>query len=233
MTTTTTLVSPLRYDSSHDVRMRLMGTFIKIDDEPYYVLRTFDDLSMSVVPLSELTVSAMVDGLSNKSIQIHSSDVRIDLSSIPIGYLPDTKIATYFYRTPRNSQRQGLVLENLGSFTLKKNGEQWGGGLGLKGNEDLKDLYKMIQNKFIGFQECMKLLDNKDVHSVPFDRDWAVSRLKRGFGIYHKTIPVALFDPDKSKILFRSGGLTKTRLSKLNHLLYRDSFFNQYSITEA
>lgn len=83
-----------RYDIPGDAQRRLNGTFIKFEGEPVYVLA--EGMLLTARKSSGLT------------FVVSANDKRLDISSLPLGFINTQRGAQYVSRWPRRQQIQGI-----------------------------------------------------------------------------------------------------------------------------
>lgn len=214
------LLSPKRYDSVHDVKMRLQGTWLKYRDRIIYCLGVNEDLSIRCV-----------DYLSSTELVIHSSDKHLDISTLPVGWINFRNQAPLFTaRRPTQSQKQGLCARSLYCWRpSEKGGGQEFTGLDLEMEYGVKDFAECLG----GTYPTLRSLLGKEQTSGAFSRDWAIFYRKPGlYGLYHKVQPVGVINTVNHSILFTPGGLSKVRQAQLNQELNVRTKGTVYHVTE-
>lgn len=102
------LVRPLRYESYADVNLRLDSTYVRYKNVPYYCKARADSAGDLHVMLTGL--SPDVD-----PVVVHSSSVHLDISSMPLGFVPHAGryVSCVVEREPVRRQKQGISVTNL------------------------------------------------------------------------------------------------------------------------
>lgn len=201
----------IRYNSVEDLSMRLKNTIVRYRGEPVFIDKVTPDLDVRVVKLLDRFRTSYVD----------SSHEDLDISSPPLGFMNNVNEAGYIFRTPRNTQKQGVVPSNL-TVMLINNGRSYREGIGWETIEDLIPIGQSIAGIYPSFEEVVDMVSkprpNRNV-SQAFSRDWAMVSRHGFMGVYHKTIPVALYYPAERRFTFKAGALTKTRMLSLRNQL--------------
>lgn len=214
------LLKEFRYNNENDVTMRLKGSIVRYRGRPVYVGSTHGSYDILVTDLGTL-----------EDRVIHSSDVDLDISSVPVGWCNSTKGLQYLMRTAKNSQKQGVVPQSLTSF-MPLNGGQLD-HFHFQGVEQLKPLARMINNDYPSVGQAIF------PQGGAFDREWALWNPTwrtnvAYFTLYHKTIPVGTYYSKTRLFFFRKGRLTKVRRHSLESILHNhvNSKEGSYAIQE-
>lgn len=94
------LEEQLRYDNDNDIVSRLVGTIIRYKNNPFLV--------QGVQPEYPLHIFGR-DISTNKVIEsIHTSDVELDISSPPLGYVNTRSECAFVSRSPARRWKQGV-----------------------------------------------------------------------------------------------------------------------------
>lgn len=93
------LEASLRYDRDEDVQARLSGTIVRYQGNPIFI-----DAVNVRNPLHVLAH----DCITKVKFDIHSSDVELDISSPPLGYVNTEDNCTYLTRVPARRFKQGV-----------------------------------------------------------------------------------------------------------------------------
>lgn len=206
------ITNPLRYDNPHDVGMRLKGTIIRYKNRPVYVSSVHETLEIDLEPLLPYP---------GNRFTVHSSDIDLDVSSVPLGWTNLNEHTLYLMRAAKNSQKQGVDPRSLTYFDARPNAY---GGVSDRFRwetmDELCQIGKSMEGELPSFKECL-IFARK---GVAFHIHWALfdfttARTQKFFTLYHKTTPVALVNPKNRTILFRKGRLTKTRRMELQEIL--------------
>lgn len=162
----TTLTDPLRYDRGSDVIMRLHDTVIRYRGKPVHVKA-----------LSEESLFVKIKYLDKNKFEtehVHSSDIDLDISSPPLGYLNANRYAFYVSRIPTRKQKQGFCTEVSNYFVESINGHN---ELNVTKYFYDKPLYDTITNHYpTGPQALEIILSKKDINSIAFHRKFALLR---------------------------------------------------------
>lgn len=98
------LTEPLRYESSDDVKMRLDSTYLRYKSTVYWC-RWYDGLAVK-----------LSDNDGRNALVVHSSNEQLDVSSIPLGFLPFPPGNTppvVARRHPVRKYKQGIAVNNV------------------------------------------------------------------------------------------------------------------------
>lgn len=153
----------LRYDTAHDVRMRLHGSVCMYKNVPVWVIHDGTDT---------LDVT-LRDVRTNKDmVRISSSDPDLDISSVPLGYALSTKKYTpiYYFRTPARQQKQGVAPENVHSIIESWETIHTNRGLGIEGAL----LADLIEGKYPPVDQIEKILSTR--YGCSFHREYCIVR---------------------------------------------------------
>jgi hypothetical protein len=162
------LTSPLRYDSAEDVKMRLDGTYLMYKGE---IVRCnwYNNLKIYVTGIA-----------ANSSIPpetiIHSSNIDLDVSSLPLGYLVYEGNAwpTIARRAPLRKYKQGICSQNV-FFEDYTKGKQF-----LEGAFGTSAFHNMLMGKYSSFEKAMSIVSKTgfEILSCPISRDFCVFKDK-------------------------------------------------------
>lgn len=124
-----------RYETPHDVHMRLHHTICLWEGLPVWVRHEDDSLNVSLYGVrSDDVIASNVD----------SSDPRLDITSVPLGYTISTKKSPlYVYRLPLRQQKQGVCNDNVAYLVEQVNKVIPQRGLPISGNR-LADLIEGV-----------------------------------------------------------------------------------------
>lgn len=206
------LLKEFRYDNVTDTSMRLKGTIIRYRGLPVYVESCYDNLYMMVSPIH--------DRGNDSPITVHSSDKELDISSVPLGWANFEDYSIFLMRSARNSQKQGMSPSSIVYFDPTVRSDRNTNRFRFENRAELYSIGDCILGKYPSFKTVLKMRSGGAFHM-----DWAVIRPKRSlsayFTVYHKTVPVGVFNSKTGRFLFRRGRLTKTRkmslIECLNH----------------
>lgn len=215
------VLADLRYLTPHDANMRLKDTVVTYDGEAVYCKGTvpgYDPNGLSVMCIR------LKDG---KDFICHSSDVLLDLTSLPLGWVGgEGKSPIFLARTTRTSQRQGIHLGSTLTYGL------YGIHMGFSWDNyiDLRPLNECFKNTTFKISEVAGF-----EFGGPLNREWALVRKPHDkfFTIFHRSIPVGTYFPQRKEFFFRRGRLTKTRRMQIQEIF--DSNKNagvRYAVTE-
>lgn len=170
-----------RYDSAGDVHRRLNGTFIKFEGEPVYVVA------------EGMFLTARKS--SGQSFVVSANDKRLDISSLPLGFINTQRGAQYVSRWPRRSQVQGVHPDYMVYHDIQR-----GASRPLSFSEDVMAAYfRMFQKSYPTIELGIGL------ESFAFSRQWAlVSVSKTRRLLYYKNTAVGWYTvPNKTFVLHR------------------------------
>lgn len=142
------LTEPHRYDSAEDVKMRLDSTYIRYKNEVYWC-RWYDGLKVRLYKSSEVADSGPI---------VHSSDIDLDISSIPLGFLPSSKpaVPVMARRAPLRKYKQGVAPNNV-YFDVHSDGKR--GGVSDRFNSDwfcAPAFVQMLRNEYPSYSDALK-----------------------------------------------------------------------------
>jgi hypothetical protein len=210
------ILDELRYDSGHDMVMRLGKTLVVYEGNLVYLTEPAADLHMF-----GYTLTGKDRGL--KQI-IHSSDLGLDITSIRLGWAnvmnrDGLPWGAYFMRRAGNSQKQGVDPGRLLAFDPRPE---------MMGNyryRDYRDLYgfgEMFDEDYPSIGDAIEAIKKEGTaRAIAFD--WGLFPAQRKGAciatLYHKAVAVGWIDPKKPQIMCMPGLLSKTRRKSLEDLL--------------
>ena len=201
-----------RYLSNQDAGMRLGRTLIRYEDVLYYV--------KDVVGSCELIAW---DLTSKEDVLLNGNDSKLDISSIPLGYLNvQNQVAYYPLRRPSRSQRQGVDTSRLQYFSPAHRQ-----CLGLGGIDIWPCFVKLHQNNYPTVEECLKA-----DKSLAFSRSWCLiaTKSENVKTLFFKDIPVGTYLVRPRTFLFAPGQLTGPRERSLRNVLVKKGEHHDYQI---
>lgn len=189
-----------RYDTAGDAHMRLAGTLVRFNNQPVLIKKVVD-----------LNCLAWDLRPGSKNIMFHANDKRLDISSIPLGFVNADGNGFYVVRNPARSQRQGVALENCPAFDLTSGRST----VLTNSTQVLLGVSDLLNGIFPTLEEAASR------PSSGFSRTWGSKKLKDPALrlIFHRNIPVALFVQDESRFIFTKGALTRPRYNGLMNVL--------------
>lgn len=213
------LLKEKRYLNPSDVQMRLAGTIIRYQGEPFWVMHTDGMLVYGNILTGDLDDPA-------NSISVDSSDVELDISSPPLGMMNHGEWGPcYVMRGPRRSQRQGvnpshLLVKRLTSGQLR-NGVPFGGF------SDRQAVDRMIKGEHPTFHSLVAFK-----RSGTFHRRWAVTRsnFPQYMFLYHKTRCVGFVNVERRVVNIPKNFFSKTRMMELSDTIMNQGDFHVVEI---
>lgn len=207
-----------RYDSSSDAHMRLQGTIIRFEGQPYFVREVLPDMTFRAWNMVDKTPDVI----------LHANDIRLDIASLRCGYIEADKKEGSWYpmRHPARQQKQGIEPSRMSYFDPKVS--DFRSGFGATASL-LKNFRKMLLDDYPEFEQSV-------AEGRPISKSWSFTTTKDPSVrlIYHKTTPVAFFFPQELRFMFRKGGLTRFRHDSLQKVLAKKGDFSaQYHIEES
>ena len=169
-----------RYETQHDVSLRLHNCVLKYKQDYYYGmivprLRTEEDRASSDTRIGLYTLKDH----GNMVEQIDANDPDLDISSIPLGYMEGQKwnVAYYISRAPYRRQKQGVSSENTRFFYPEEKVE----------HAFSNDLFfypgfkKMLKGDYINYHSILASIKKTAESKVfrPFDRSFCVCANKK------------------------------------------------------
>lgn len=148
----------MRYLTGADARMRLHNSYCQFDGVPVFVKIHSDALSAEIHDLVKAEAIAVID----------PNDERLDVESLPLGYLELGSTAAFAARLPFRQQKQGISSENT---RVQK--EHWlirGRNQQMFGDVRFLAAYNMFTNKYRSFGEARRLIETGKIESIPFHR---------------------------------------------------------------
>lgn len=133
----------LRYGTNSDASMRLSGTVIKYENIPIFVKGVSEEDTM-------LRAWDMLE--EGQLFLIHYNDVRLDVSSQPLGYVYDPDVfdaPCFLTRAPRRLQKQGIDPTRL---IIYRKGRYSGLGIGPGHGRAIIALGKTLRNEYPSIQ---------------------------------------------------------------------------------
>lgn len=207
-----TLLDEFRYDNTNDVNMRLKGTILRYKGRPVYCGGAYDNIHISIEYID------CPDKPEPASI-VHSSDVELDISSAPLGWVNFKDYSLYLMRSARNSQKQGVNPGCLVYFDPQPRGERATNRFRFDHHSELFSIGLCVAGEYPSFKAALK----RDQGGA-FHMDWAVIKPRVDptstvYTLFHKTTAVGVFSKKTGQFMFRRGRLTKTRLASLKEVL--------------
>lgn len=205
------LLKEFRYDNSNDVNMRLKGTILRYKGRPVYCSGAIDDVRISI---------EYIDGQDTASpFVVHSSDVDLDISSVPLGWVNLKGYSLFLMRSARNSQKQGVNPGSLVYFDPHPRGGRSTSRFHFENRHELFSIGAAVAGKYPSFRIVLGLEQGGAFHA-----DWAVIKPRADlsstvYTLFHKTTAVGVFSKKTGQFTFRRGRLTKTRLASLKEVL--------------
>lgn len=178
--------------------MRLIDTLVRFDGSLWWVI----DVRDQSVILSEASKE-------RQAIQINANDSRLDISSLPLGYL-NYKGPHYPLRHPRREQRQPVSPNSVSYFypdaRVFRN---------FHSEPNLIEAYgNMFRNDYPGIPDAAHL-------NMAISKTWAFAgtpdkQIKR---VFHKQYFAGFFFPSERLFLFGKDELTGLREASLQNIL--------------
>lgn len=207
-----TLLEEFRYDNMNDVNMRLKGTILRYKGRPVYCSGVYDGVTVSLEYID-------CPGKPEPTFVVHSSDVNLDISSAPLGWVNFKGYSLYLMRSARNSQKQGVNPGSLVYFDPQPRGERSTNRFRFDNHSELFSIGLCVAGEYPSFKAVLKMDQGGAFHT-----DWAVIKPRVDasstvYTLFHKTTAVGVFSKKTGQFLFRRGRLTKTRLASLKEIL--------------
>ncbi len=162
------LTTPLRYDSAEDVKMRLDGTYLMYKGEIVRV-NWYNNLKVYVTGISSTS------NIPPETI-IHSSNVDLDISSLPLGYLvyEGNAYPTMARRAPLRKYKQGICSSNV-FFEDYTRGKHF-----LEGAFGTTAFHNMLMGKYKSYSKALEkvVTVTAEIASCPISRDFCIFREK-------------------------------------------------------
>ena len=191
-----------RYSNPSDVNMRLGGTVVRFQGDPFFVINT-DGMNVVGYHLG-------VD--ESDTLTIHSSESDLDISSPPLGMTFIQEMGPcYVMRGPRRSQRQGLNPNHLLLYIL--NNRDLAQGFPFNNSENRRSLSRCITGVYQPFHALVA--NNKP---GVFHRRWGLAKSSSNdcMLIFHKTRCVGFVNRKKKMVYIPKDFFSKTRMMELH-----------------
>lgn len=201
-----------RYESAADAHMRLTRSVVRFENEPVYVLE--------VAPTLEMHTWDMRTSEKHRH-DIKANDKRLDISSIPLGYVNYNGEGYYASRAPARAQKQGVSPISMCYDSMSRE-KRLGNGTLIQ-SDFLVEFGKMCRNEYIELPEALDISKNR--YSAAFSKTWGVSKTKDGslFTLYHRMNPVGIFIKSENLFLFQKDELNRVRERSLRNVLAKES----------
>jgi hypothetical protein len=207
-------IGEIRYENANDAQMRLNHTVVRYLDMPVYASEISNNDVGAVVYLQTMDT--------HQGCWVSVNDERLDVSSVPIGWLNATTGPMYAERAPVREQKQGWDPSRSHYFIPFHDEERAvrASFNMVKGPIRGVDIYNMIQGIY-------PAIDNVVVPEV-FPRGAAVSfdyclatppGKKNGYLLLHRQFPVGYYRPRLRQFIFTNDSLTKTRRRQIEEVI--------------
>ncbi len=222
------LTEPLRFDKFDDVARRIHKTIITCDGRPMYVDTVFPNLHVRLLDIRKWTNLEE----NPPTLDVHSSDTRIDLESPRLGwsniYTRGAYRPIYFLRTVHRQFSQGIDLRRIVWIDPLLNDGDLVTGWRWRAFRDIIPLFNTIAG--VDFPSIAAASESE--FGAAFDRDWALTPTKslNIRTIYSDASPVGYLNRSTKSFVFAKGMLTKVRRMNLERILTKQG--GQYGITE-
>lgn len=148
----------MRYLTGADARMRLHNSYCQFDGIPVFVKIPSDTLVAEIYDLVKEQCIASID----------PNDERLDVESLPLGYLDYGGSAGFASRLPYRQQKQGISSDNT-----RVSQERW--LLRNRHTHHFGDINwsvagKMFRNEYREFDHARRLIETTSAEAVPFHR---------------------------------------------------------------
>lgn len=196
-----------RYDSSADAHMRLTRTVVRFEDKPIYIMEVGPD--MRLLTWDMLPAQKFVNG-------IHSNDKRLDISSVPLGFINYNGEGYYASRSPSRSQKQGVNLQSLFYDSMTNGKSPYGA---INNNDFIVSFGAMCRGEYPELKESVDMASHGK--SCAFSKTWGLrkTRDKSIFVLHHKMNPVGIFVNSENLFLFQKDELNAVRDRSLKNVL--------------
>lgn len=148
----------MRYLTGADARMRLHNSYCQFDGVPVFVKIPTDTLLAEIHDLVKGNILTTID----------PNDERLDVESLPLGYVDFGKTSAFAARLPYRQQKQGVCSDN--TRIVKEHWLSRQRNQGTFGEVPFANAYNMFTNKYREFEEARKLIESGKAEAVPFHR---------------------------------------------------------------
>jgi hypothetical protein len=207
-------IGEIRYENANDAHMRLNHTVIRFLDMPVWASEVSTDEHGVVILLSMLDNS--------QGTWVSANDERLDVSSVPIGWLNSLNGPMYAERAPVREQKQGWDPQRSHYFVpFQDEDRPMRTGFNIvKGPITGMSVYNMIQGIY-------PAIDNVTVPEVfplgaAISFDYCLARpggKKNGYLLLHRQFPVGYYRPKIRQFIFTNDSLTKTRRRQIEEVI--------------
>ena len=201
-----------RYNANSDAGMRLGRTLIRYEDKLYYVKDVVGPCDLICWDLE-----------SSEDVLLNANDSKLDISSIPLGYLNNQNISAFYpMRRPTRSQRQGVDTGRLMYFSPFHRQT-----IGMGGIDLWPAFRKLHENSYPTVEECLKAKS-----SLAFSRSWCLvaTKSENVKTLFCKDIPVGTYLVRPRTFLFAPGQLNNVRERSLQNVLVKKGEHHDYQI---
>lgn len=198
------LVGPeQRYDNNADVHLRLAGTLVRFEDQVWWVVDVYNE---SFVLLWK------ADARHPEEIGVSANDRRLDISSLPLGYINYTGRPQYPLRSPWRHQRQGVHPESIQYFN-PNNGQ-------LCHHNSDKDLITAFGDMY---RQDYPSIADASIAGQAISKTWAFGKTRdpKVKKLYHKQYFAGLYFVTDRLFCFEKGELTDLRHNSLQNILMK------------
>lgn len=152
----------MRYQTVADANLRLSNCIVKLGDFYYTVAEVGGS------PPNIKGVLARLDNPEYAAIEADLNDPDLDISSVPLGYIPTSPTAVFLARRPSRTQNQGVCINKL-SFINPF-------GVSISGQQVRKNILTCILNKYPKYSEA--IIAERD---TPFSREFCIHIRKHDY----------------------------------------------------
>ena len=155
----------MRYESAGDVKLRLQGSLVRVNNTPVYVREVLGENQVAVY-----------NCITGDNAKVKVSD--LDLQPVQLGYTISDGDVLYVTRKPTRRYKQGLTSENMVVRDVLT-------GRLSKLRIDDEGLAKTVVGTYPTVEEAFQQCRNGKA-IVPFSREWAVANYKEELCVMHK-----------------------------------------------
>lgn len=188
-----------RYNNVNDAAMRIARSFIRFDNKPVFV------------ECVESNMMAEGWDFESNHFAFNANDSRVDVASLPLGFINYDGTTSFACRGPHRQQKQGVSPENVALFNISTRQYH---PASMSGN-----YLKSYKSPF--YEEYPKL---KDIGKAPlaFSRTWAVTPMGSDKSVWilnHRAKAIGAYIPSEKLFFISRGMFTDLRKRSLLNVL--------------
>lgn len=155
----------MKYHNAEDVNMRLSGTIVSYEGKPVYVAGPLDDSHVAAYHLRDLD-----NHYEKRKFQLKFNSPKLDVSSVPLGWVNSEAYGNYVSRQPARRQKQGFDPKKAVVFSLPHSKLSFAGF-----DHNYARLADCIEGIYPSFEEVLDTHHKRKANLYGFERYFAAS----------------------------------------------------------